>query len=74
MCLSQVRKFISNFRGSFILKNYFIFLYLLGSINLYFTCELLKSSSYIKTESTVHCLSYFENKMIRRIDLRYVIC
>ena len=74
MCLGQIRKLISNFRDTFTLKNYSIFLYLLGSINLYFTCELLKSSSYIKTESNNYdnCLSYFENKI--DTQNRFKIC
>ena len=65
MCLGQIRKFISSFKDSFILKNYSTFLYLLGSINLYFMCELLKASPYIKRETYNYdnCLSYFDNKI-----------
>ena len=65
MCLGQIIKFVSDFKDNFTLKNYSIFLYLLGSINLYFTCELLKVSPYIKRESYNYdnCLSYLDNKI-----------
>ena len=59
----MLKSIFNKFKLSF--KNYYLFLYLFGSICLYFTSELIKSSYLIKRNKYNYdnCINYFTNKL-----------